>query len=260
MAGDAGRNYMRTVDSYAFDSYTAEITVTVATLAATGQQVFMGMGSGNITNWGTPDFAGIPSVFLTPEIGALNTNAIDGLAGDWYNPDPPCLPNNWCKADAPSLVAGPGTHRLRMTFNADTKEWVASMDIDYAGGPYVADVSSATYDLTLSFDDGVFIANGWPTNPSKIYFGGDDGAVYKDFSVIVGSAPVEDADFDSNGLVDGRDFLIWQRGFGLTGQLDNSLGDADGNGSVEGADLAIWQGQYGTGGLGQQLLYPSHQP
>jgi pectate lyase len=51
---------------------------------------------------------------------------------------------------------------------------------------------------------------------------------------------VEDADFDGDGDVDGRDFLIWQRGFGLTEQENNSLGDANGN---EG-DLAIWQTQY----------------
>lgn len=54
------------------------------------------------------------------------------------------------------------------------------------------------------------------------------------------------ADFDGSGTVDGRDFLILQRGLGLTGQSDNSNGDADGNGIVDGNDLAIWQSQYGT--------------
>lgn len=54
------------------------------------------------------------------------------------------------------------------------------------------------------------------------------------------------ADFDGSGVVDGRDFLQWQRGFGLSGQLDNSHGDADGNGVVDSQDLKIWQAQYGT--------------
>jgi hypothetical protein len=55
---------------------------------------------------------------------------------------------------------------------------------------------------------------------------------------------IEDADFDGDGDVDGRDFLIWQRGFGLSEQENNSLGDANGDGNVNEGDLAIWQMQY----------------
>ena len=37
-------------------------------------------------------------------------------------------------------------------------------------------------------------------------------------SIEITDAPGEDdADFDGDGDVDGRDFLKWQRGFGLTG-------------------------------------------
>ena len=53
------------------------------------------------------------------------------------------------------------------------------------------------------------------------------------------------ADFDNNGIVDGDDFLRWQRGLGLTNQANNSTGDADGNGTVDGLDLAIWRAQFG---------------
>ncbi len=53
------------------------------------------------------------------------------------------------------------------------------------------------------------------------------------------------ADFDGDGDVDGADFLRWQRGFGLTGQTDNSNGDANGDGTVNGVDLAAWQAKYG---------------
>ncbi len=58
--------------------------------------------------------------------------------------------------------------------------------------------------------------------------------------------PDPDADFDNDGDIDGRDFLIWQRGFGLTGQDDNTLGDADFSGTIDGADLLVWQDQFGT--------------
>ena len=56
------------------------------------------------------------------------------------------------------------------------------------------------------------------------------------------------ADFNDDSIVDGADFLIWQRGLGLAGQTTNANGDADGNGTVNGADLAVWKGAFGTPG------------
>lgn len=56
--------------------------------------------------------------------------------------------------------------------------------------------------------------------------------------------PADDADFDNDGDVDGRDFLIWQRGYDTPDAL-NQDGDADFDTDVDGDDLAIWQGQYG---------------
>ena len=57
--------------------------------------------------------------------------------------------------------------------------------------------------------------------------------------------PADSADFDGDGDVDGRDFLIWQRGFSLVGQEDNSNGDANHDGTVDAEDLAVFQTQYG---------------
>jgi hypothetical protein len=62
------------------------------------------------------------------------------------------------------------------------------------------------------------------------------------FSVVLAG----DADFDGDGPVTGNDFLIWQRNFGLTGQIDNSNGDANGDGVVDDDDLVLWETQYGT--------------
>ncbi|WP_148075602.1 hypothetical protein [Bythopirellula goksoeyrii] len=58
---------------------------------------------------------------------------------------------------------------------------------------------------------------------------------------------MDDADFDEDGDVDGKDFISWQRGFGINdGSAQLADGDATGDGNVNGDDLVVWQGQYGT--------------
>jgi len=53
-----------------------------------------------------------------------------------------------------------------------------------------------------------------------------------------------DADFDSDGDVDGNDLLHWQRGFGQPTRARPVDGDADGNGAVDFEDLDIWKAEY----------------
>ena len=54
-------------------------------------------------------------------------------------------------------------------------------------------------------------------------------------------------DFDGDGDVDGRDFLIWQRGYGASGpEVQKATGDATGNQVVDGNDLAVWRETYGN--------------
>jgi len=53
------------------------------------------------------------------------------------------------------------------------------------------------------------------------------------------------ADFDSDGDVDGSDFLTWQRGFSTGNTF--AEGDATLNAVVDGIDLTIWESQFGTG-------------
>ncbi|MBA3485284.1 MAG: DUF1559 domain-containing protein, partial [Pirellulales bacterium] len=56
-----------------------------------------------------------------------------------------------------------------------------------------------------------------------------------------------DADFGGDGIVDGTDFLAWQRGLGATGGDLKSQGDADADGVVGSQDLAAWRAQFGAG-------------
>lgn len=60
-------------------------------------------------------------------------------------------------------------------------------------------------------------------------------------------AATENANFDGLDGVDGRDFMILQRGVGIDdGTATMALGDANGDGNVNATDVQIWQTQYGT--------------
>jgi hypothetical protein len=49
------------------------------------------------------------------------------------------------------------------------------------------------------------------------------------------------ADFDGDGVVDGSDFLVWQRNFGTLINAANADGDADGDGDVDTDDLNLYK-------------------
>ncbi len=57
-------------------------------------------------------------------------------------------------------------------------------------------------------------------------------------------APDFNADFNDDFIVDGADFLIWQRNLGATDAL-LSAGDADRDGIVGAGDLANWESEFG---------------
>ena len=52
-------------------------------------------------------------------------------------------------------------------------------------------------------------------------------------------------DFDSDGDVDGNDFLLWQQGYGLLEGASPSDGDANADDAVDAQDLVAWQNDYG---------------
>jgi hypothetical protein len=54
------------------------------------------------------------------------------------------------------------------------------------------------------------------------------------------------SDFNTDGLVDGTDVLIWQKGLGPNPGTDKSTGDANLDFVVDGADLELWTDAYGT--------------
>ena len=53
------------------------------------------------------------------------------------------------------------------------------------------------------------------------------------------------ADFDTDGNVDGGEFLTWQQNFGTATGATRAQGNATNDGAVDAADLAKWQEDYG---------------
>jgi hypothetical protein len=51
-------------------------------------------------------------------------------------------------------------------------------------------------------------------------------------------------DFDSDGDVDGADFVAWQTNFPKTSAANQAEGDSDGDGDVDGADFSAWQSSF----------------
>ena len=173
-AGDGGRNYMRTVAAdYASASFVAEITFTTS---SDDQQVFIGLGAGDTALFGTPDWSTLfSSASFWPE-----------TANDKFTR---FRTANDVNSFGDSTVAGfePGTHRFRMSFNSSNNQLQGEIDLNYAGGPFVADPVGSNFPIVVT---SLFGADGWPGEPARVFFGGDDGTVFRDLSVRVIPEPM----------------------------------------------------------------------
>ena len=170
---DDGRSYLRTAGTdYATTSFVAEVTFSTT---ATGQEVFFGLGAGEKALFGTPDWS---TQFSS--------------ASFWPEPQNDKITRFRTANDVNNFgdtgIAGfePGTHRLRMTFNSLNNQLLGEIDLNYAGGPFVADPVTSNFPIVVT---SLFGADGWPSEPSSIFFGGDDGATLRDFSVRVVPEP-----------------------------------------------------------------------
>jgi hypothetical protein len=139
-----------------------------------------------------------------------------------------------------------------LAFEFETGDSLSTINVTDAatfslGAKLVLDASifspaQPSYDLLTAAtiaDDGLdFVA---PAGWSYQIVSGGNGQILR---AVNGSTPVENADFNADGTVDGADFLIWQAGFGPSGSLTS--GDANNDSIVDSADLAVWTAQFGT--------------
>jgi gluconolactonase len=104
-----------------------------------------------------------------------------------------------------------------------------------------------------------------PQNPTNVEFDPDGDMLYITagtslYRILLNVPDPPSADFDVDGDIDGdidgRDFLSWQRNFGIASGASKAQGDSNNDGQVNQADLEIWQEQYGTGGMLQAVNVP----
>lgn len=135
-----------------------------------------------------------------------------------------------------------GEARAAQTLNAGNASGDAEIEFrhgsielyDWQGGP-VEDFSTSEYPSPY-LHGATFYASAETESESGLSY----GATRSSPGVASG------ADFDGDSDVDGRDFLIWQRGFGLTGSAaTQAAGNADGDMDIDGADLDVWRGAFG---------------
>ncbi len=84
----------------------------------------------------------------------------------------------------------------------------------------------------------IFFIRWVPTNIS----GANDGLAIDDFSLTYNAM----ADFDLDQDVDGKDFIMWQRGFVKKSGASITDGDANKDGAVDAVDLLLWKVMAGT--------------
>ncbi|HYO25668.1 MAG TPA: lamin tail domain-containing protein, partial [Lacipirellulaceae bacterium] len=143
-------------------------------------------------------------------------------------------------------VYGGGVNLAATGFDGNLSNGGETIALATAGG---------TEFFTLTFDD----AGGWPTaadggGPSLEMIdpaGPANAASNWRASAMLGGSPgwdggaVLEGDYDRNGVVNGNDFVVWQRQLGSRSPA--LLGpDGSGNREVDAADLTVWSGSFGA--------------
>jgi hypothetical protein len=233
--GDPGRNFMRTVATdYANHSFVAEVTW--VTFDMFSQAAYFGLGSAEygsfrIADWGT-QFSAV-QLFLEvdpvePEVFTLkndNTSVIFDAG-----------------TDVPGLDTG--TNRLRMSYDWFRKTMDFAIDVNYSSGAFTADVTVPGVN-TLS----LYGSDGWPTEPARVYFGGDDGTTFKDFQVTLSTPSMILGDFDNSGTITTADWMVLRSNqhanlSALTFAQAYARGDLTADKANNHADFALFKALY----------------
>jgi hypothetical protein len=147
--------------------------------------------------------------------------------------------------DASMVQTSAGTYTLGAKHHLEIVANFNAASSTYAGGT----VANGAYDVWLN---GVLALNDVPFRVDAqkelaitgILFGADNvttqNAYIDNISISVPST-AQAGDYDSDGDVDGADFVAWQTNFPKASGATLAEGDADADGDVDGADFVVWQ-------------------
>jgi hypothetical protein len=147
--------------------------------------------------------------------------------------------------DGSAVQTSTGTYTLGAKHHLDIYANFNAATTTYTGGS----VPSGSYDVwlngVLALDDLPFRVSDQQTLAiTGILFGTDNvttqNAYIDNVSISVPST-AQAGDFDSDGDVDGADFVAWQTNFPKASGATLLEGDADADGDVDGADFVVWQ-------------------
>jgi hypothetical protein len=191
---------MRTVQAdYANHSFVAEVTIVTEDIDF--QDAYFGMGAGQASYFRTPDWISRnASVMYWGETNLADPQFVTYLTNN--------LPTGFGDPGGiatPVLELTSGTNRVRMTYDWLLKSATFSLDVNY-DGTFEADITGQPVNVLKLYDTPTII--GWPTEPSRIFFGGNDGTVFKDFSVNLTSPKMQMGDFNSSGGLSAADWMI----------------------------------------------------
>jgi hypothetical protein len=224
-----GRNYLRTTATdYANYSFVAEVTWVTNDILS--QTAYFGLGAADygffrIADWGNQDSAAQLFIEVNPST-LKNDNGITLFQA----------------ADPSGLDTG--ANRLRLTYDWFRKVAEFAIDLNYTSGPFTADVAMpalGTLDL--------YGADGWPFEPARVYFGGDDGTTYKDFQVTLSTGSMVLGDLNSSGTLTSADWVILRNNqnadlSALTHPQAYALGDLTADKVNDHADFKLFKGLY----------------
>ncbi|MBN1851577.1 MAG: hypothetical protein JW829_02600 [Pirellulales bacterium] len=118
---------------------------------------------------------------------------------------------------------------------AEWQEWITG----YSGISVIDDIICMGVDFALFGWLDFAACGGLPDCVGWTMWCGNDWV-----EIVINSAPT--GDFNSDGVVDNDDLVIWQEGFGTTSGADLSNGDSDADGDVDGNDFLAWQQNFGS--------------
>jgi hypothetical protein len=170
---------------------------------------------------------GLPKPFYLPPEGTVN-------------PDPGGTVDNF----SPALVADNASHSQSVNFvvRPEHPRW-QQLGVDQGWDPQAPYFSSGAVgeSTTVFTGDTLTITLDGPFDFGGLWQDPTYGVTRLAGIAITFVNPAHPGDFDSDGDVDGADFVAWQTNFPKPTGATLAQGDADGDGDVDGADFVVWQ-------------------